>query len=193
MTDGNENLTKSEGKKTKQVMVRLPRCTVERIDDFAGYTHSSRPDFITDAVRQYIRHILEESSRITVRLEDLEVSKDAKDLYFTEQMGYVMYDEYESYRKSRENDSSTKDVSVLVSMPVGLDEKIRETMSATGLFSSNQEFIKVAVEYLFILMDEVKNNLETVKEFQALPEGSRALEEELEEIRKELSSNSDIH
>lgn len=167
-------------------MVRLPRCTVERIDDFAGYTHSSRPDFITDAVRQYIRHILEESSRIAVKLEGLDVSKDAKNVYFTQQMDQVMYDEYSSYKRSRETDASTKDVSVLVSMSVGLDEKIRETISATGLFSSNQEFIKIATEFLFILLDEMNRNMESVKEFQALPEGSRALEEELEDIRREL-------
>ena len=187
MADGNETITKSEGKRTKQVMVRLPRCTVERIDDFAGYTHSSRPDFITDAVRQYIRHILEESSKIAVKLKDLEVSKDAKDVDFTQEMNQVMYNEYSSYKRSRETEAPTKGASVLVSMPTGLDEKIRETISVTGLFSSNQEFIKIATEYLFILLDEMTRNMESVKEFQALPESSRSLEEELEKIRRELT------
>lgn len=42
----------------RKAMVCFPLAVVDRIDDFAGHTHSSRPDFITDAVRQYTAHVL---------------------------------------------------------------------------------------------------------------------------------------
>ena len=162
MADENGKLTESEGKRTKQVMVRLPRSTAERIDDFAGDTHSSRPDFITDAVRQYIVHVLKESADVVIQVEGLEVSKQAKEVYFLQEMGNRLYPEFESYRKSREGNQKAH--------------------------SGNQELIKISIHYMFGKMSEVSDLMEIVKGFQALPDGSKALEEELDEIRRELNN-----
>ena len=188
MADENGKLTEFEGKRTKQVMVRLPRSTTERIDDFAGDTHSSRPDFITDAVRQYIVHVLKESADVIIRIEGLEVSKQAKEVYFLQEMGNRLYPEFESYRKSKDGNQKAQDVSVLISMPLGLQREITETVESTGLFSGTQEFIKVSIHYMFGRMSDVNDLKEVVKGFQALPDGSKALEEELDEIRRELNN-----
>ena len=169
-------------------MVRLPRSTAERIDDFAGDTHSSRPDFITDAVRQYIVHVLKESADVVIQVEGLEVSKQAKEVYFLQEMGNRLYPEFESYRKSREGNQKAQDVSVLISMPLGLQREMTETVESTGLFSGNQELIKISIHYMFGKMSEVSDLMEIVKGFQALPDGSKALEEELDEIRRELNN-----
>lgn len=190
MTNGNENITESGGKRTKQVMVRIPRSTAERIDDFAGDTHSSRPDFITDSVRQYITHVMDEASSVVVSIEGLEVSKQAKEVYFAQQMGERLYHEFDSYRKSREGNQKIQDVSVLISMPIGLLRMVSEVVGYTGLFSNNQEFIKVSVHYMFRQMSETRDRMEIVESFQAMPDGSKALEEELEQIRMELSGNN---
>lgn len=187
--DGNGKLTVSEGKRTKGVMVRLPKLTVERIDDFAGDTHSSRPDFIEDAVRQYIQHVISESSRVISSLEGLEVSKQAKEVYFIQEMGRVLYHEMDGYRNSKGN--RMQEISVLVSMPVGLQRMITDTVEFTGLFGGNQEFIKTAIHFMFDRMGSIKADLEAVAEFQSMPNGSRALEEELEQIRRELQGDSD--
>lgn len=189
MMDGNGNLTESEGRKTKQVMVRIPRTTVDRIDDFAGDTHSSRPDFITDSVRQYITHVMNEASSVIVQIEGLDVSKQAKEVYFTQQMGERLFTEFEAYRKSRAGNQKTQDVSVLISMPSGLQRMISDVVKGTGLFSSNQNFIKVSVYYMFYQMFETRNRMEIVEGFQAMPDGKKALEEELEQIRKELQGD----
>lgn len=171
-------------------MVRIPRSTAERIDDFAGDTHSSRPDFITDSVRQYITHVMDEASSVVVSIEGLEVSKQAKEVYFAQQMGERLYHEFDSYRKSREGNQKIQDVSVLISMPIGLLRMVSEVVGYTGLFSNNQEFIKVSVHYMFRQMSETRDRMEIVESFQAMPDGSKALEEELEQIRMELSGNN---
>lgn len=188
--NGNESITEPGKKRTKQVMVRIPRSTVERIDDFAGNTHSSRPDFIIDSVRQYITHVMDEASFVVVSIEGLEVSKQAKEVYFAQQMGERLYHEFDSYRKSREGNQKIKDVSVLISMPIGLLRMISEVVGCTGLFSNNQEFIKVSVHYMFRQMSEIRDRMEIVESFQAMSDGRKALEEELEQIRMELSGNS---
>ena len=186
MMDENGNLTESGGKKNKQVMVRIPRTTMDRIDDFASDTHSSRPDLITDSVRQYITHVMNETSSVIVQIEDLDVSKQAKEVYFTQQMGERLFTEFEAYRKSKAGNQKTQDVSVLISMPLGLQKMISDVVKSTGLFSSNQEFIKVSVYYMFYQMSEIRNRMEIVERFQAMPDGKKALEEELEQIKKEL-------
>lgn len=170
-------------------MVRIPRSTAERIDDFAGDTHSSRPDFITDSVRQYITHVMDEASSVVVSIEGLEVSKQAKEVYFAQQMGERLYHEFDSYRRSREGNQKIQDVSVLISMPIGLLRMISEVVGCTGLFSNNQEFIKISVHYMFHLISETRGRMEVVEGFQAMPDGRKALEEELEQIRMELSGN----
>lgn len=189
MPNGNEKLTDSESRKTKQVMVRLPRSTAERIDDFAGDTHSSRPDFITDSVRQFIDHVLKESASVIVQIEDLEVSKQAKEVYFMQQMGNRLYPEFDAYQKSKQGNQKGQDVSVLISMPTGLQRMITDVVESTGLFSGNQEFIKVSIYYLLSKLSEIGSMMEIVRDFQAMPDGSKALEEELEQIRKELDSH----
>ena len=187
--DRNETLTDINRKRTKGVMVRLPRSTIERIDDYAGNTHSSRPDFITDAIRRFIGYILRESASVMMQIEGLEVSNEAKQIYSSQQIGERIYSEYESYRKTKESESRTKDVSVLISMPLGLQREIAGVVDFMEIFSGNQEFIKVAIYHLFSLLEEENSNLEFIKEFHAMPNRNRVLESELEKIRMELNEN----
>ena len=100
-----------------------------------------------------------------------------------------MYHEFDSYRRSREGNQKIQDVSVLISMPIGLLRMISEVVGCTGLFSNNQEFIKISVHYMFHLISETRGRMEVVEGFQAMPDGRKALEEELEQIRMELSGN----
>ncbi len=186
MAEGKGKVTDSDGKRTKQVMVRFPKYTVERIDDYAGDTHSSRPDFVIDSVRQYIPHILREAATVITEIEGIDVSRQAKDMFFIERMGERMFSETESYRKSKESSPKGQDVSVLVSFPIGLNDKVRRTVEATGLFSSNQELIKIAVHWTLNHIGDVEKGLEVVLEFQSTRDNGKALEKELEIIRREI-------
>ncbi len=187
MAEGKGKVTDSDGKRTKQVMVRFPKYTVERIDDYAGDTHSSRPDFVIDSVRQYIPHIVREAATVITEIEGVDVSRQAKDMFFIERMGERMFPETESYRKSKESSPKGQDVSVLVSFPVGLNEMILRTVEYMGLFSSNQDLIKTAVHWLFVQMDIFEKTLETISDYHMSDNVGRALEEELEKLRREIS------
>ena len=188
MVDGKERITDSEGKRTKQVMVRFPRYTIEMIDDYAGNTHSSRPDFVIDSVRQYIPHIIHEAAIIITEIETVDVSKQAKDLFFFERMGEKMFPETESYKKSKQSSPKGQDISVLVSFPAGLNEKIHSTVQSTNLFSSNQELIKIAVHWMLNHVEDVEKGLEVVSEFMSMNDSGKALEKELEQIRREMNT-----
>lgn len=186
MAEGKGKVTDSDGKKTKQVMVRFPKYTVERIDDYAGDTHSSRPDFVIDSVRQYIPHIVREAATVITEIEGVDVSRQAKNMFFIERMGERMFPETESYRKSKESSPKGQDVSVLVSFPVGLNEMILRTVEYTGLFSSNQEFIKTAVHWMFEQMSNIGSMADFLFDFQSSKVESQSLEEELKRLRKEV-------
>lgn len=172
----------------KKVMVRLSRSTVDRIDDYAGNTHSSRPDFITDAVRQYGIHVLRESVQVISRVDVLDVSKQAKEVYYTQQMSERLYREMDAYRKSREGTQRSQDVSILVTMPAGLHGMIADIVAVTGIFSGIQEFIKVSVHHMFWQMGEYTYLIEEIGAFQSNGDG-KALEDELEQIRRELNGD----
>ena len=185
MTEGKGKVTDSNGRRTKQIMVRFPKYTVERIDDYAGYTHSSRPDFVIDSVRQYIPHIIMESATVITEIEGVDVSRQAKDLFFIERMGERMFSETESYRKSKESSPKGQDVSVLVSFPTGLNDMILRTVSSMGLFSSNQELIKIAVHWMFGHMKDVQDCMGHVTGFCSV-DNKKMLEIELRKLRLEL-------
>ena len=184
--DRNEKLTDVNGKRTKSVMVRLPITMVEHIDRFAGYTHSSRPDFITDAIRRYIGYILRESSSVTVQIKGLEVSDEAKRIYFSQQMSERINQEYELYKRSKKGRSGTKEISVLISMPLGLYGTITDTVEFTGIFNGNQEFIKVAIYHLFALLDKEASDMNAVSSFHTIIDRESVLKKELEQIRSEI-------
>lgn len=186
MAEENENITDSGGKRTKAVMVRLPRYTAEAIDEFAGDTHSSRPDFIIDATRQYISHLLSEAFSVTIRIEPVDVSDQAKDAVFYEEMGRRMFPEVNAYKNAKEGSARGQDVSVLVSMPNGLRKSIAEIIDI-GLFFSNQELIKTAVHWLLSRMDAMKEELETVSELCLKEEGNRTLDKEIKRLMLELN------
>lgn len=188
MAEGKGKVTEPDGKRTKQVMVRFPKYTVERIDDYAGDTHSSRPDFVIDSVRQYITHIIWEAATVITEIETIDVSRQAKDLFFFERMGERMFPETESYRKSKESSPKGQDISVLVSFPTGLNDKVHKTVESTSLFSSNQDLIKTAVHWMLNHMDDMEKGLEVVSEFQSTKDNGKALEKELERIRNELNN-----
>lgn len=65
------------------------------------------------------------------------------------------------------------------------------TIESTSLFSSNQELIKTAVHWMLSHMDDVEKGLEVVSEFQSTKDNGKALEKELERIRKELNPRSE--
>ena len=168
-------------------MVRLPETTVERIDRYTGDTYSSRPDFITDAVRRYVGYILRESSSVAVQIESLEVSDKAKRVYFLQQMNDRISHEYESYNRSREARIRAKEISILISMPLGLYRIIAEIVEFTGIFRGNQEFIKVAICRLFALLDGEASDMDAIERFHAVIDSNSVLEKELEQIRTEIN------
>lgn len=186
MVEGKGKVTESDGKRTKQVMVRFPKYTVERIDDYAGDTHSSRPDFVIDSVRQYMAHIVGEAVTIITEIEGVDVSRQAKDMFFIERMGERMFSETESYQNSKESSPKGQDISVLVSFPMGLNDMIIRTVESTSIFSSNQEFIKIAVHWMLNHTSDVEKGLDVISEFQSTKDNGKSLEKELERIRTEL-------
>ena len=186
MEDVQDSITTSDRKPSKQIMLRLPEVTVERIDEYAGRTHSSRPDFITDAVRQYIHHVLYESAEVVEKMDSTGHSQEAMAVFFGEYMGECVFREFEDYRNSRKNRVSTRDVSVLISIPWGLDDLIARTIAATGLFKNNQELIKVSIEYMLRFMEEDEERLDFLGNFHSESDTRRALDEELRQLRKEI-------
>ena len=192
MAEGKGKVTDSDGKRTKQVMVRFPKYTVERIDDYAGDTHSSRPDFVIDSVRQYIPHIVHEAALVITEIEGVDVSSQAKGMFFYERMSERIFQEIESYRKSKESSPKGQDVSVLISIPVGLNASIFRIVESTGFFSSNQELIKTAVHWMFTNLESVRDGMSLISGFNSSIDGKKSLEEELRKLRAEVGKNNQI-
>lgn len=189
MAEGKERITDG-GKKTKQVMVRFPRHTVERIDDYAGYTHSSRPDFVIDSIREYIMHISGKAVSVITEIEGVDVSKQAKDVFFIERMAELMFTETESYRNAKEGSPRTQDISVLISIPMGLNDLIQKMVDYSGLFTSNQELIKTSVHWMFENMNDLNNKVDSLIEFGRSGDQNNSLENELERLRSELNDKN---
>ena len=122
---------------------------------------------------------------VITEIEGVDVSRQAKDMFFIERMGERMFPETESYRKSKESSPKGQDVSVLVSFPVGLNDMILKTVESTRLFSSNQDFIKTAVHWMFGQMDDVQDHMGHVTGFCSV-DNKRLLELELRKLRSEM-------
>ena len=191
MTDGKEIITKNEGKRTKQVMVRIPRSTAEQIDEFAGDTHSSRPDFIIDSIRQFTDYIVRETASIAVQTETTEYSREVKEAYFKEEALKRFFWEYDTYSTAKKNEPRSKEVSVLVSIPVGLLDIVNNVVEITDLFSGVQEYIKVAIYHMFRRSREFESSREALSEFRSVVEGTILLEDELQQLREEMRLRSE--
>ena len=99
--------------------------------------------------------------------------------------------EYDAYLKAKKNEPRSRDVSVLVSMPVGLLDIVNEVVKATGLFSGMQEYMKVAIYHMFRRFSEFDRSRSALLEFRTVIEGSVVLEDELEQLREEMRLKSE--
>ncbi len=68
----------------------------------------------------------------TPEVIDINVSQLARSRYFAEQMGEVVFAEYNDYLDAHGGEPPTKKVSVLVSIPVALNDMILEAVKLIG-------------------------------------------------------------
>jgi hypothetical protein len=186
---GKRNGTISEDdKRTRPVMIRIPVPVASMIDDFAGNTHTFRPDFIVDAIRQYYPYFLRLSAQLVQEMEPLQASDEAKRKYFGQRMAELISNEFTLYRKAMESTNRRDDVNVLVSMPVGLLEML-DPILELGVFRNNQEFYKVSLFYLMDVYREMEIQIDTISGFTGTPRVRSSLDEEVESIRRELEGD----
>ena len=176
-------------------MVRFPEETVDGIDVFVGHTHTSRPDFVIDAVRQYLFHITGCESRIIENLriaeeEDEDLLQQVKETYYLRRMNVLTRDESNQYYAVKENSNSMRDVNVLLNMPQGLYDAIVEIVGRTMVFGNHQEFIKVAVYFLFSRMMELGSRTEDANAFTSGFDGVDDLEEAVRKLEDRFSGGS---
>ncbi len=121
-------------------------------------------------------------------MEPLQASDEAKRRYFGQRMAELVSNELTLYRKAMESTNRRDDVNVLVSMPVGLLEML-DPILELGVFRNNQEFYKVSLFYLMDVYKEMEIQIDTISGFTGTPRVRSLLDEEVENIRRELEGD----
>lgn len=177
---------KNDDKKNASIMVRMPSGLTEVMDMTAvGNTHSSRPDFVIDGIRSFIRFIVSDEYAILHYLEKKEdVDKAVKVKFYYESLKKDTL----VYRNTVVNriKESRKDVDILLSLPKGLAAEIDRVVERTKCFRNHQEFIKCATLYLITIIASNNTNAIIVNEFLQSNKSTQELEEEIEQMSKEL-------
>ncbi len=177
---------KNDDKKNASIMVRMPSGLTEVMDMTAvGNTHSSRPDFVIDGIRTFIRFIISDEYSILRYLEKKEdVDKAVKVKFYYESLKKDTL----IYRNTVVNriKESKKDVDILLSLPKGLAAEIDRVVERTQCFRNHQEFIKCATLYLITMIASDNTNAVVVNEFLQSNKSTQELEEEIEQMSREL-------
>ncbi len=92
------------------------------------------------------------------------------------------------YCNAMESTDRRDDVNVLVSMPVGLLEMLDPVLELR-VFRNNQEFYKVSLFYLMDVYKEMEVQIDTISSFTGSPRVRSSLDEEIENIRRELEGD----
>jgi hypothetical protein len=180
---------KGDEKKTKGVMVRLPSNVTTVIDSFVGRSHSSRPDFIVDAIRQYLMYVSIFEAEAILKVQDKDVSYTAKKAFYIEFMELHL-DRMKKMYHSLQEQAKGRDVDVLLSMYPITIEMINGVVERTQFFKNHQEFIKLAIMNLIILMASYNTNELLISNFLQDPEDLKKLKKELDDLRAEANSDN---
>ena len=156
------------------------------VDIYVGKTHTSRPDYIVDAIHQYMFHISGFETEAMLKVQYKDVSYGAKRTFYLEYMELQTKREREAFNSAQKK-SKGKDIDVLLSMPPGLVEEVMGIVNRTQVFKNHQEFIKFAIIYLMVVLATYNTNTLLTTNFLQDPEDLKKLKEELEKLR----NNSD--
>ena len=179
-------ITKDDGKRNVSLMVRMPSNIAFVIDHCVGVSHSSRPDFVIDGIRQFMVAISYEEARV---FEFIETKKDASrevklQFYYESMKSFTLT--FRNTIASAAEKSEKKDVDILLSLPKGLAAQIDEFVNRTKAFKNHQEFIKCATIFLSTTMGAVNTNSMLAGTYLINNEATKELQEQVEKMRKEM-------
>lgn len=129
-------------------MIRVPDNVCKVIDTFAGHTHSSRPDVVIDACRQFYVAICSKEAAVMDAADRSAASKEAARTFYNEEVRAFIKEYRDDYEASLEK--SNGNISILVVFPVVLLEKINRIVTRTKQFRNHQDYFRVSLAYLFV-------------------------------------------
>lgn len=181
-------ITKNDGKKNTNLMVRVPDGLALAIDSMVGNTHSSRPDCIIDGIRRFIHFICSTEAEIMLYLQEKsDANRDVRIEFYKESIKSVT----ETYRESVANaiSKSKRDVDVLVRLPKGLAAQIDYTVERTRCFRNHQEFVKCSIVYLLTEIGADNTNAMLTENYLLNNQSTSELREQIEKMKKEMNES----
>ena len=181
-------ITKNDGKKNTNLMVRVPDGLALAIDSMVGSTHSSRPDCIIDGIRRFIHFICSTEAEIMTYLQEKsDANRDVRIEFYKESIRSLT----ETYRESVANaiSKSKRDVDVLVRLPKGLATQIDSTVERTGCFRNHQEFVKCSIVFLLVEIGADNTNAMLTENYLLNNQSTSELREQIEKMKKEMNGS----
>ncbi len=164
-----------------RVMVRVPDNVCRVMDTLAGHTHVSRPDVVIDACRRFYAALCQREADILDLLDERHVAKDVALAFYREEIAGFVAPFRSDYDASL---GKTKDqVSILVVFPNVLLSKMNAAIGRIGTVKNHQEFIKIALMYMFSWERESMRHEQRMAEFVS----SADIRKEVEKLRDLLN------
>ena len=176
-------ITKDDGKKNASLMVRMPSTLAEMIDVCVGQTHSSRPDYVIDGIREFIHFICTNEAEIMRYIDEKkDAARDVKIEFYYESIKSLT----QVYRDaaSSASEKSRSDVSILLSIPKGLAAQIDRIVERTRCFKNHQEFIRSSTVYMSMSMGMDNTNSMLTESFLESNQSTKELQIELERLKR---------
>ena len=174
------NITKDD-KKNESVMIRVPRNIANIIDTCVGNTHSSRPDYVIDGIRAFLRYIADcEKDTLDYISEKEDAERSVKIEFYRESMRSMTQIYKDEFNAAK---SSDRDVDILLSLPSKLSLEINLTVERTGCFRNRQELIKSAIVYLSVRIKSTTDNVVKTLEFLRSNQSTEDLREQIRKMK----------
>ena len=165
-------------------MVRVPKTVMDMIDAAVGMQYTSRPDFVVEAIRNYMDYVSSAEAETVALLKEKDVSYAAKLEFYFEALEIRLTPDRNLYRVSEER-SEGKSVEVLLSVLPGLIAEMNDIVVRTKAFRNGQEFIKMAIIHLISSMS--KRGADTRLTIEFLQNSDlKGMKEELDKLREEF-------
>lgn len=167
----------------KRVMIRIPDTVCKLIDLFAGRTHTSRPDVIIDACRQFYTKICTDEMDMLKIFEAENAPKEIALAAYHEQISETvdaLLEDYDAYAKD-----SRSEVSILVVFPPILLTLIENTMARTMAFKNRQYYIRAAFMFLFRTQSAIAEHVKTMNDFVIANDVEKEISSLREKLRKD--------
>ena len=166
-------------------MIRVPKTVGDAIDTCVGRTHLSRPDVILDACRQFRVALVSFEHSLIESIKDKDVSIEAKDRYYREEV-WKFTDPYREFYNKQVKDSKGEVLSILLTMPPGEQIQIEGVVSRDPDIRTHQDYYKLALGYFILHFHKIGTYETDVLDYFL---DRMNVDNEVSKLRKELEGS----